>query len=80
MRIHNILPQMTDFEQFIIDNEYSDTSVLLLSKTKDNGIDINLAVNTIEGRKKLKNKLPQWYKNPSLVYPCLLYTSPSPRD
>ena len=69
MRIHNILPQMTDFEQFIIDNEYSDTSVLLLSKTKDNGIDINLAVNTIEGRKKLKNKLPQWYKNPSIVYP-----------
>ena len=60
---------MTDFEKFIIAHENDDTAALLLAAKSNLAIDIRLAVNTIECRKKLKNKVPQWQALTSLIYP-----------
>ena len=37
-----------------------DPSKLLLSRSKWPGIDMDLAVNCIESRRKLKNKVKEW--------------------
>ena len=60
------------FSGFVLEHENDDTSRLLLSKGKWKGIDIDLAVNTILSRKKLKNKVPAWYSEPALVFPAKL--------
>ena len=69
---------MGDFERFIVDNAEADTSKLLLScrtwPVPDDpnllGLDRReLAVSTIESRKKLRKKVPEWYATTSLVYP-----------
>ena len=60
------------FSGFVLEHENDDTSRLLLSKGKWEGIDIDLAVNTILSRKKLKNKVPAWYSEPALVFPAKL--------
>ena len=61
-----------DFRTFILEHENDDTSALLLGASKWPDIDISLAVNTIESRRKLRTKLPEWYDEPSLVYPSAL--------
>ncbi|MBO8455802.1 MAG: hypothetical protein IAC08_05300 [Bacteroidetes bacterium] len=60
---------MVDFSNFILEHEHDDTSRLLLSKDRWPDIDISLAVNTIESRKKIRTKLPSWYVCPGLIFP-----------
>ena len=62
---------MAEFERFIIDNAEADIPRLLLS-CKDWPERKNLAISTIEARKKLRRKVPEWYSCPSLVYPSAL--------
>ena len=73
---------MSSFERFILENEGVSTSRLLLSHVDwpslpdDSLIPLfegkELAVNTIEARLKLRNKVPEWYSRTSLVYPSAL--------
>ena len=72
---------MNGFESFIVDNEQADVSRLLFSckawPVNDDpslsGLDPKeLAVGTIESRRKLRTKVPEWYTMTSLVYPRAL--------
>ena len=60
---------MTAFRDFILGHAEDDTAALLLAREKWPDIDMSLAVNTIESRRKLKAKLPAWYGCPDLIYP-----------
>ena len=55
--------------EFIIENEGTGTSKLLLGASKYPDVNVKLCVNCIESRQKIKSKLPQWYSNPALAYP-----------
>jgi hypothetical protein len=57
--------------KYIIENENSETSKLLLSRRSEE-IDLPLCVKCIQARKKMKIKVPLWYSVPSLVYPFSL--------
>ena len=63
---------MESFSKFVVENEGADTAMLLLSRNKYKDMDIDLAVNTIEVRRKLKKKVPSWYRVPELAYPLKL--------
>jgi len=72
---------MTDFERFIVENADAETSRLILSCKSwpeppvsfPEGTEArDIAVNTIEARKKLKKKVPEWHSCTSLVYPSTL--------
>ncbi len=72
---------MDSFERFIVENEGADTVRLVMSHREWPipedpqlaGFDArSLAVNTIEGRKKLRKKLPEWVARTELVYPSSL--------
>ena len=74
---------MDSFERFIVENEGADTVRLVMSRREWPspgdaglaGLDAkSLAVNTIEGRKKLRKKLPEWVACSRLVYPSTLCT------
>ena len=64
------------FVDFILRHDEDDPVRLLLScdklREQDPDIDVDLAVTTLEVRRKLKNKVPEWYAVPSLVYPSRL--------
>ena len=60
------------FADFILQHENDDPVRLLLARDKYPDIDIDLAATTLEVRKKLKTKVPEWYAVPSLVYPSRL--------
>ena len=57
---------------FILQHAQDDPVRLLLSRDKYPDIDLDLAVTTLEVRRKLRTKVPQWYAVPSLVYPSRL--------
>ena len=59
-------------KEFILEHENDDTGKLLLSRDRWPSIPVDLAVNTIEARKKFRTKLPSWYRNPDLIYPSRL--------
>ena len=74
---------MNSYEKFIVENEGTDTVRLVMSckewPVPDDpglaGIDPKtLVVNTIEGRKRLRRKLPEWVACTELVYPTSLCT------
>lgn len=74
---------MDSFEKFIIENENADTVRLVMARKEWPrpedpelaGLDAkSLAVNTIEGRKRLRKKLPEWVASTELVYPSSLCT------
>lgn len=76
-----IFAYMKDFEDFIIKNAGADTARLTLSTKTWPIADVeglesipprDLAVNTIEARRKLRKKVPEWWANTSLVYPTAL--------
>lgn len=58
--------------QFIIEHDGEDITKFLLSPTKYPGVDIPLAAKCIEGRRKIKGKIPTFYREPSLLYPDTL--------
>ena len=60
------------FADFIREHEGDDPVRLLLSRDKYPDIDLDLAVTTLEVRRKLKTKVPEWYAVPSLIYPSRL--------
>ena len=60
------------FADFILLHENDDPVHLLLARDRYPDIDLDLAVTTLEVRKKLKAKVPEWYAVPSLVYPFRL--------
>ena len=60
------------FADFILQHGSDDPVRLLLSRDRYPDVDIDLAVNTLEVRKKLRTKVPEWYAVPSLVYPFRL--------
>ena len=60
------------FEDFILLHEGDDLTRLLLSKNKYPEVDVPLAVSTIESRRKLKKKVPEWYAVPGLILPSPL--------
>ncbi len=57
---------------FISEHLDDDTSRLLLARSKWPEIDMDLAVNCIESRRKLKGKVHEWFENPELVFPVRL--------
>ena len=63
---------MENLLKFIIEHADSDVSRLLLDRKKYPGIDIDLAVNCIESRRKLKGKVQEWYDEPELIFPLKL--------
>ena len=68
--------QRVSFADFILLHEGDDPVRLLLSRDKlrdlHPDIDIDLAVTTLEVRRKLKSKVPEWYSVPSMIYPFRL--------
>ena len=60
------------FADFILQHETDDPVRLLLARDKYPEVDIDLAVTTLEVRRKLHTKVPEWYAVPSLVYPFRL--------
>ena len=60
------------FSDFIRQHDNDDPVRLLLSRDKYPDIDLDLAVTTLEVRRKLRTKVPEWYAIPSLIYPSRL--------
>lgn len=72
---------MDSFEKFIVENENADTVRLVMAckewpvpeDAELAGLDAkSLAINTIEGRRRLRKKLPEWVACTGLVYPSSL--------
>lgn len=59
-------------QQFIRDHEHDDITQLLLKLKAIEGVPIGLIADQINGRRKSEEKLPTFYKNPSVVYPPVL--------
>ena len=60
------------FADFILHHEGDDPVRLLLARDRYPDIELDLAVTTLEVRRKLRTKVPEWYAVPSLVYPSRL--------
>lgn len=58
--------------EFVQDNIQANTSRLILDRDKWPDIDMDIAVNSIESRIKLKGKVREWYDNPRLLFPVKL--------
>lgn len=63
---------MTDLLKFIREHQEDDVTKLILNRNKWPGIDIELAVNTIVSRRKLRSKLDSWAEHPDLIFPSTL--------
>ena len=72
---------MDNFERFIVENEGADTARLAMSRREWpvpedpclEGLDARgLAINTIESRRRLRKKVPEWAAEAGLVYPSTL--------
>ena len=63
---------MENLLKFIAEHSADDVSRLILDRKKYPGIDIDLAVNCIESRRKLKGKVREWHENPGLIFPLKL--------
>lgn len=62
------------FEEFILAHEGDDLGALALARDRYAASvpDFDLALNTLEARRKLRDKVPEWYAVPALVYPLRL--------
>ena len=63
---------MENLLKFISENSDKDLSRLILDKKKYPEIDMELAINCIESRRKLKGKVHEWYGNGRLIFPLKL--------
>ena len=60
---------MKNLAEFVKNHITDDTTRLILDREKWSGIDMDMAVNCIESRRKLKGKVQEWYDNPELIFP-----------
>lgn len=60
---------MKELAEFVSRHMSDDTTRLLLDKGKWPDIDMELAVNCIESRRKLRGKVKEWYDEPMLIFP-----------
>ena len=72
-------PYFCHVKEFILEHENDDPSRLILSKNTvwpqlENGLGRDAVIYTLEGRKKMKTKVPQWYGIPDLIYPTRICT------
>ena len=58
--------------KFISENSDKDVARLILDRKKHPEINMDLAINCIESRRKLKGKVQEWYDNPGLIFPLKL--------
>ncbi len=63
---------MEKLADFVAQHISDDTTRLILDRTKWPDIDMDLAVNCIESRKKLRGKVQEWYDEPRLIFPYKL--------
>ncbi len=63
---------MKKLTEFVSSHLNEDTTRLLLARSKWPEIDMDLAVNCIESRRKLRGKVQEWYENPELIFPARL--------
>ena len=63
---------MKQLLEFVQKNLQANTARLILDRSKWPDIDMDIAVNCIESRSKLKGKIREWYDNPDLVFPLKL--------
>ncbi|MDR1699147.1 MAG: SAM-dependent methyltransferase [Prevotellaceae bacterium] len=61
-----------ELKLFVEKHEGEDVHSLALQARKFPGIDMNLAIRQIVGRKIAKEKIPTWYANADIVYPAHL--------
>ena len=61
-----------EWKDFILAHEGDDLSRLVLSRNKYPDVDIQLAASTIECRRRLRDKVPEWYAHPELILPLRL--------
>ena len=60
-----------NFSEFILAHSSEDPAALALSRDRfaSQVPDFDLALTTLEVRRKLRDKVPEWYAVPSLVFP-----------
>lgn len=58
-----------NFIRFLSEHEGDDPARLLLSADRWPGIDVRRAARLIEGRRKLRDKVPSWHAFPEIDYP-----------
>lgn len=63
---------MEKLAEFVTQHLEDDISRLVLNRDKWPDIDMDLAVNCIESRHKLRGKVKEWYNNPELIFPLKL--------
>ncbi len=63
---------MEKLTDFVRGHGNDDTTRLLLDKGRWPDIDMELAVNCIESRRKLRGKVQEWYDEPLLIFPYKL--------
>ena len=63
---------MENLLKFIIEHSTDDISRLALDRKKYPDIDIDLAINSIESRRKLRGKVQEWFDEPGLIFPLKL--------
>lgn len=63
---------MEKLAEFVSQHMSDDTTRLILDKAKWPEIDMDLAVNCIESRRKLRGKVPEWYDDMRLYFPAKL--------
>lgn len=63
---------MKNLVSFVQEHLEDDVTRLILDRAKWPEIDIELAAACIESRRKLRNKVQEWYANPELVFPVRL--------
>ena len=63
---------MEKLTAFVSQHLSDDTARLILNRNKWPEIDMDLAVNCIESRRKLRGKVQEWYNEPSLIFPARL--------
>lgn len=59
---------------FIDAHRDDSADALLLSRNRFPGVDMDIVVNTLRGRERMKRKFPQWYDCKDLIYPTALCT------
>lgn len=63
---------MKNLVSFVQEHLEDDVTRLILDRAKWPEIDMELAAACIESRRKLRNKVQEWYANPELVFPVRL--------